>query len=93
MCLRTSIIGKEINHFVHLVSWAISQKDKNVNGFSNHLWNGVTTKYLSEIIHSIIQNSLFDINLYHIFSPLFSFKFDLLNILNVELNLNLKIKK
>ncbi len=93
MCLRTSIIGKEINHFVHLVSWAISQKDNNVNGFSNHLWNGVTTKYLSEIIHSIIQNSLFDINLYHIFSPNSVSKFDLLNILNVELNLNLKIKK
>ena len=50
MCIRTSIIGREINHFVHLVSWAISQKGKNVNGFSNHFWNGVTTKYLSEII-------------------------------------------
>lgn len=93
MCIRTSIIGREINHFVHLVSWAISQKGKHVNGFSNHFWNGVTTKYLSDIIYKIIDNNLFKQQLYHIFSINPVSKYELLNMLNTSLELNLKIKK
>lgn len=93
MNIRTSIIGLEKTHFVHLVSWAISQKGKSVNGFVNHFWNGVTTKYLSYIISKIILNNLFDKRLFHFFSKDQVSKFELLNLLNNKFNLELNIKK
>ena len=47
--LRTSIIGKELNSNKSLYEWFMSQKNKSViNGFSNHLWNGLTTKHLQK---------------------------------------------
>ena len=37
----------------------MSQKNKSViNGFSNHLWNGVTTKAFAKVLISIIDNRI-----------------------------------
>lgn len=93
MNIRTSIIGLEKLHFVHLISWAISQKGKSINGFVNHFWNGVTTKYLSYIISKIILNDLFKKSLFHIFSKDQVSKFELLSLLNYKFNLDLTINK
>jgi len=40
--IRTSIIGLGKND-KGLLSWILSQKNKTVDGFSNHYWNGITT--------------------------------------------------
>lgn len=40
--IRTSIIGIELNSSVSLLSWFLSQ-EKEVTGYTNHYWNGITT--------------------------------------------------
>jgi dTDP-4-dehydrorhamnose reductase len=60
MILRTSIIGVEDNSAYSLLSWLLSQpKDFNVNGFTNHLWNGVTTFHFSQIVSGVIKSDYF----------------------------------
>ena len=59
MVLRTSIIGDEIHKNASLIAWVKSMKDKEINGYINHLWNGITTKHYAEICEQIIENNLF----------------------------------
>tara|TARA_B100000959_G_scaffold205245_1_gene215123 strand:+ start:480 stop:1295 length:816 start_codon:yes stop_codon:yes gene_type:complete len=91
MVIRTSIIGIEKTNFVHLLSWVISQKGKSVNGFLNHLWNGVTTNYLSNIVEDIISRDLYEQKLFHVHSPKDITKYELLKIINNKFNLKLNI--
>ncbi|MCX7875604.1 MAG: SDR family oxidoreductase [Melioribacteraceae bacterium] len=94
MVLRTSIIGEEKNNSRSLLEWAKSQKGKEVNGFTNHLWNGVTTLYLAEVIENILKNNLYKEGIFHIHSPNTVNKFELLNLFNDIYQLNyLKINQ
>jgi len=92
MILRTSIIGKEIHKDASLVSWAISQKGKNINGYINHFWNGVTTAQYAKCCEFIINNNLYEAGTRHIFSNPVT-KYDLLQMISETLDLNLKISK
>ena len=91
MTLRTSIIGEEKGQSRSLLEWAKSQAGKEVNGFTNHYWNGVTTVYLAEIIDKIIRQNLYKEGIFHIFSPNSASKYELLSIINKTYKLNLKI--
>ena len=93
MNIRTSIIGLELTNFVHLLSWAISQKGKTINGFENHLWNGVTTNNLSIILEKIIEENLYEKKTFHIHSPEDINKYELLKLINKKFSLNLNINK
>lgn len=91
MVIRTSIIGEENGNSRSLLEWAKSQAGKEVNGFTNHLWNGVTTLYLAEIIEKILTNNLYQKGIFHIYSPNTVNKYELLNIFNDVYDLKLKI--
>lgn len=93
MILRTSIIGEEKNQSRSLLSWAISQKGKEVMGFTNHYWNGVTTLCLSEIIETILQKNMVDNGIFHIFSKEAVSKFELLQLINRIYGLSLSVKE
>jgi dTDP-4-dehydrorhamnose reductase len=82
MVIRTSIIGEEKGQSRSLLEWAKSQTGKEVNGFTNHLWNGVTTLYLAEVIENILKQNLYQKGIFHIHSPNTVNKFELLNIFN-----------
>ncbi len=88
MVLRTSIIGEEKNNSRSLLEWAKSQAGKEVNGFTNHLWNGVTTLYLAEIIENILKQNLYQTGIFHIHSPNTVNKYELLQIFNEVYELN-----
>ncbi|MBI3123066.1 MAG: SDR family oxidoreductase [Ignavibacteriales bacterium] len=88
MVLRTSIIGEENGQSRSLLEWAKSQAGKEVNGFTNHLWNGVTTLYLAEVIENILKQNLYQKGIFHIHSPNTVNKFELLNIFNDVYELN-----
>ena len=57
--IRTSIIGQEETHKKSLLEWILLNKDKEINGYVNHLWNGVTCLTLANIIQNIIHDKLF----------------------------------
>jgi dTDP-4-dehydrorhamnose reductase len=92
MTLRTSLIGEEKGQARSLLSWAMSQRGKEVPGFVNHLWNGVTTIQLAKIIDRILSKGLYREGIYHVFSPDIVSKAELLEILNDIYDLQLQIR-
>jgi len=91
MVIRTSIIGEENGRSRSLLEWAKSQAGKEVNGFTNHKWNGVTTLYFAEVIENILKNNLYQKGLFHVHSPNTVDKYELLQIFNEVYELKLKI--
>ena len=93
MVIRTSIIGEEIHKNASLIAWAKSQKGKTVNGYSTHLWNGITTKQFAKVCDKIIQNNWYEKGIFHIFAKDDVSKYQMLNYFNEKYNLNLEIIK
>jgi dTDP-4-dehydrorhamnose reductase len=92
MVLRTSIIGHELHGKVSLLEWIKSQEGKEVNGFSNHYWNGITTEQYAKVCETIIRSGLWSVGLFHVFSPNVVSKYQLLQAVNDKFNLHLTIK-
>ena len=91
MTLRTSIIGEEKEQSRSLLEWARSQAGKNVNGFTNHRWNGVTTVQLAMTIDQILKKGLYRPGLYHVHSPAAVSKDELLRIMSRAYDLKLDV--
>lgn len=54
--LRCSIIGRELKDHRSLLDWFLGHpQGARVQGFSNHLWNGVTTLHFARICLGIIR--------------------------------------
>jgi len=65
--LRCSIIGPEARDHKFLMDWFLGQpQGVSVNGFSNHLWNGVTTLHFAKICNGIIREKIELFHLAHI---------------------------
>jgi dTDP-4-dehydrorhamnose reductase len=59
MNIRVSVVGRELDSNVELMNWLLSQPlNAEVEGFTNHLWNGVTPIQLAKLINSILANNL-----------------------------------
>jgi dTDP-4-dehydrorhamnose reductase len=56
--LRCSIIGPELKGHVSLMDWFLGQpQNAAVSGYTNHLWNGVSTLHFGKLCLGIIKNS------------------------------------
>jgi dTDP-4-dehydrorhamnose reductase len=56
--LRCSIIGPELTGHASLLDWALGQEQGGqVNGFTNHLWNGVTTYQFARVCEGVMRGS------------------------------------
>jgi dTDP-4-dehydrorhamnose reductase len=93
MVLRTSIIGEEVHKNASLIAWAMSQKGNQVNGFTNHYWNGITTNQYAACCQTIIENDLYETGTKHIHSPDSVSKYELLDIISTVFDLQLTIQK
>ncbi|HSX09834.1 MAG TPA: sugar nucleotide-binding protein [Candidatus Saccharimonadales bacterium] len=93
LVLRTSIIGHEIAQYNSLLEWTRRQNGKTIFGYTNHIWNGLTTKQLAIILDQIIDNrSEFpDVGLFHLFSTALS-KYELLLKIKDKYKLDIKVK-
>lgn len=57
--LRCSLVGPEVNGFMELLCWFLGQpRGAEVRGFTNHMWNGVTTLHFAKICAGIIERDL-----------------------------------
>lgn len=78
MILRTSIIGHELKQGGGgLMSWIFSESKKNnrmdgvkkdISGFINHFWSGVTTIQAGKAVKKIIAENLYENKLFHLHS-------------------------
>lgn len=89
--IRTSIIGEEKRNKRSLLEWVKANKNQKVNGYSNHLWNGVTCLELSKLIEEIIDKKLFWKGVKHIHSPNTVSKSELVSMISDIYELNLKV--
>lgn len=89
--IRTSIIGEEVGQARSLVEWIKSNKGKTVNGFTNHLWNGITCLQFAKICEEIIIKNLFWEGVKHITSPEIVTKAELVQMVSDVYNLNIEV--
>ena len=90
MVIRTSIIGEEVHKNASLLEWVKKNKGKEINGYTNHLWNGVTTNHYAELCSQIIQDNLYEVGLFHVHSNSIN-KYELLKLINKRFDLQIKI--
>ena len=65
--LRVSIIGPEVGRSTSLLEWFKNQpQGAELNGFSDHLWNGITTHHFGRIAHGIVSNNLLGLGKTHV---------------------------
>jgi dTDP-4-dehydrorhamnose reductase len=81
MVLRTSIIGPELYNKHSLISWVQKQHGQVVQGYTNHLWNGVTTFELAQIFQCIMKRNMWEPGLFHIHSPIAVNKYELVQLI------------
>lgn len=93
LVLRTSIIGPEIHSFVSLIAWVQKQQGQTVKGFTNHLWNGITTKQFGLICDQIIQHRAeYPVHgLFHLFSSTVN-KYDMVTALAKKYNITVTVE-
>ena len=74
--IRTSVIGEDLNaDGVGFVQWMLSQKQ--VDGYNNCFWNGVTALQLAKTIEYIIAGNKLWAGVRHLFSKDFVSKYEL----------------
>lgn len=67
MNLRTSIIGPEISGHTSLYDWVRLQKpNAEVNGFLDHIWNGITSKAFARLVRGVIEKAAFRAGVQHV---------------------------
>lgn len=91
MLLRTSIIGPEMHTKYSLLEWAKAQAGRPVQGYTNHFWNGVTSKQYAKICDQIIQEGLYAEGLRHVHSTTVT-KQEMLEVFNEHFELDLVIE-
>jgi len=97
--IRCSIIGPSPYEHGGVWEWFASlPSDSSVYGFTNHIWNGITTLQFSQLCRSIIKKGCFDSlrsgsGVYHFAPNKPLSKYHLLQILKHSLKKNVNIKK
>lgn len=90
LVLRTSLIGRELQHHRSLVDWFLSQRGQSVKGFRRALWSGVTTIEFARVLERIVRSSLPMSGIYNLTSECIS-KYGLLQLLKKHYRLDIEI--
>lgn len=80
--IRCSIIGMERETNFSLWNWLLSQPENaKVNGYSNHIWNGVTTETFSRLVYGVVRDSINLSGTFHFVPTDYLSKYQLLKLL------------
>jgi dTDP-4-dehydrorhamnose reductase len=91
LTLRTSIIGPELDRASGLLAWFASQDGGAVNGFTNAIFSGLTTRALARVIERVVVEAPALSGLYHVSAQPIS-KFDLLIALRDALGMTCEVR-
>ena len=64
--VRSSIIGPEEGNGFSLMNWFLKNDEKEVSGYQNHMWNGVTTLNFAKVVEGMIKNHNFSFKTQHL---------------------------
>lgn len=87
--LRCSIIGPEIKGHTSLMDWFFAQEK--ANGYTNHMWNGITTYHYAKIVEGVIRKGIVLPHLQHIVPANKISKANLLRCLAKEFKKNIPV--
>jgi len=95
MNIRVSIIGPEAGRSTSLFEWVRNQpKNSEIDGYSDHFWNGVTSKGFARICRGLVENDGFVAGTHHLLPSDAITKFDLVTeIANKSGRKDIKITK
>jgi dTDP-4-dehydrorhamnose reductase len=88
--IRSSIIGEEEYNKLSFLEWVRSEKGNTINGYTNHLWNGVTCLEMCEIINEIIGSNGYWWGVRHYYSPTIT-KSDMVTYVNEVYDLGITV--
>ena len=91
--IRCSIIGNELTYNNSLISWFLNTKSNKINGYTNHLWNGVSNIVFAKILIFIIIKKITLPNKLHLVPKNKMSKYDILMFLKKIYKKSIIIKK
>jgi dTDP-4-dehydrorhamnose reductase len=87
LILRTSIVGPEIESTNSLIGWFLSLPlDSIIDGYTNHIWNGVSTYHFAKLVLGIICSNEFKGGLFHVVPSDTCSKYELLEYFRTAFN-------
>lgn len=95
--IRCSIVGPELKTKLGLLEWFLNQDDNSqIQGYSHHKWNGVTTLQFAKLCLKIIESNMFtrlinDSHIYHFIPNNTVSKFELLKLFQLVFKKNITI--
>jgi dTDP-4-dehydrorhamnose reductase len=92
LTLRTSLIGRELRSSLGLLEWLISNRGGRVKGFSRAVFSGLTTIALAAEIGDLLEEQPDLEGVWHLAAEPVD-KFELLTMLNRELDLGIEIER
>ena len=75
-----------------MIEWVKSNRDKEILGYTNHFWNGITCLQFAKVCEYMIDNNIFWSGVKHVISPNSISKYNLVRLLSEIYNLNIKVK-
>jgi dTDP-4-dehydrorhamnose reductase len=82
MHLRVSIIGRELRGKRSLLEWVLGQpRESVIYGFTDRLWNGITTKAFGKIVAGVINREGFVPGVVHVLPADQLSKFELVSVI------------
>ncbi len=66
LTLRTSMIGRELHHPSGLVEWFLSQRGREVQGYSAAVFSGLTTPVFSDLLLTLVEQHPDLTGLFHV---------------------------
>jgi len=80
MNIRVSIIGPEVGRSTSLFEWVRNQPENSeINGYSDHYWNGITAVGFARICRGLIENNGFVAGTHHLLPSDAMTKFELVS--------------
>jgi dTDP-4-dehydrorhamnose reductase len=67
MHLRCSLVGPEIGRSSLFFEWVRNQPTgAKISGYTNHIWNGLSSRAFGKVVTGIVQKDLFSAGLQHL---------------------------
>jgi dTDP-4-dehydrorhamnose reductase len=90
LTIRTSIIGRELDHFASLLEWFFQQRGRRVLGYRRAIFSGVSTNYLAQFVAAEIGSKRPLTGLFHMASEPIS-KYELLELVKRAYSMDVEI--
>lgn len=67
LTLRVSVVGAELGTKIELLEWVLAHPmNSEIDGFINHIWNGITSLHFAKLVSGVIDQSPELVGTFHV---------------------------